>query len=252
MNDYKGIEGYYDSRLNVKGYRSNDIEYYFQATLNSKRILEVGSATGRIALNLSGDEAKVVGLEVSDVFVQLARAKLSRSGLERSHSFINCPVEKYEPSMTFDHVIMPYRFYSCLYTSELKQEVLRRVYKWLEVNGVFTLDIETLVKDKNMLSSVGKSIEVPFVHRNKELVEISTLTHFDQEDVIASIKVEVFDLDSKLLGESIFKLKYPYLHDVINDLESVGFQVESVNSSYNGLPIDVGTNYVINCIKKGG
>ena len=115
---------------NIKG----DIEFYAGLMeRGSGRVLEIGCGTGRVAIELAAKGHSVLGVDLSEPMLEVARRK-SRSPL-RAHlsdlGFLKHDMLKLDLPIQFDLVLLPYYTFNHLATRVLRARCLSVVAKHL-------------------------------------------------------------------------------------------------------------------------
>ena len=75
---YEKIAEFYEEIFPLKQTRLDFIDYFLK---NSSRILDIGCATGELALALTKKGHHVVGIDLDEKMIELAREKTKRLGL---------------------------------------------------------------------------------------------------------------------------------------------------------------------------
>jgi glycine/sarcosine N-methyltransferase len=76
---YNGLTEYYDDLFPLKKTRLDFLRKYLKAT--ASRILDVGCATGELALELAGKGYRVTGVDLDEKMIDAAKKKAQKAGL---------------------------------------------------------------------------------------------------------------------------------------------------------------------------
>ena len=134
---------YQEAALFIDAFESNDdIDFFLEiASRYGGPILDLACGTGRVALNLAKEGYEVVGVDVAEAMLDVAKSKqnLLPSSAASKVSFVNGDITTLELGRKFPLVIIPTSFKFCL-TSDQQIACLSSVNKHLEDDGVFVLD----------------------------------------------------------------------------------------------------------------
>jgi SAM-dependent methyltransferase len=117
-----------------------DVAYYVEEALHSGGpVLELGVGTGRIAVPIASAGVPVVGVDLSEGMLDVARERAELAGVDldlRQGDMRDPPVDG-----TFPLVVIPFRSLLHMETDHDRRAVLRVVAKLLEPNGRFVFDV---------------------------------------------------------------------------------------------------------------
>lgn len=107
---------------------------------SGKKVLDLGCGPGLYAEKISRAGAEVVGLDISQSSIEYAVRMAMASGLNIDYRCMNF----FDMSFTgeFDAVIQVYGEL-CTFSDELRDNLLRLIYKALKKDGVFVFDVST-------------------------------------------------------------------------------------------------------------
>ncbi len=143
MSAYDRIARLYDPwSLSV----TEDVSFYVErARRSGGPVVELGVGTGRIAVPIAVEGIRVIGVDLSDGMLEVAREQATLAGIAvgpgleldlRYGDFRDPPVEETVPL-----VIIPFRSLLHMQTDEDRRAVLRSVRRMLEPGGTFIFDV---------------------------------------------------------------------------------------------------------------
>jgi SAM-dependent methyltransferase len=137
MSAYDRIARLYDPwSLSV----TEDVSFYVErARRSGGPVVELGVGTGRIAVPIAAEGIHVIGVDLSEGMLEVAREQAALAGVEldlRYGDFRDPPVAETVPL-----VIIPFRSLLHMQTDEDRRSVLRSVRRILEPEGTFIFDV---------------------------------------------------------------------------------------------------------------
>ncbi len=143
MSAYDRIARLYDPwSLSV----TEDVSFYVErARRSGGPVVELGVGTGRIAIPVAAEGIRVIGVDLSEGMLEVAREQAALAGVGvgpgleldlRYGDFRDPPVEETVPL-----VIIPFRSLLHMQTDEDRRSVLRSVLRMLEPDGTFIFDV---------------------------------------------------------------------------------------------------------------
>ncbi|MEP7052531.1 MAG: class I SAM-dependent methyltransferase [Pseudomonadota bacterium] len=120
-----------------------DVEFYERLCRGARRVLELGSGSGRVAIALAGARRNVVGLELDAGFLALARRNLrgASAAKQRYLRLIHGDFRDFELGERFERVLLPYNALYCLLTKSAALSCFRAAHRALEPGGLFAFDV---------------------------------------------------------------------------------------------------------------
>lgn len=184
--------------------------------LKDKQILDIGCATGELAFNLTGNGAKVTGIDLNDNLLQQAKMNKSRDNLLfRGGNMLE--LEKYFHTGQFDAVLCFGNTLVHLQTIEFIQQMLKAVYTVLKPGGKFFIQIlnyDYILADQISLLPLIETENIRFIRKykiemNSPLIRFQTELYVKKEDKTVSNETLLFALKSveltDLLNNNSFK-----------------------------------------------
>lgn len=136
------------ARLYAALHRGNegDIAFYARACRARKgsNVLELGSGTLRVGLELARAGHAVTGVELDEALHRLALERLQRERLSEKWGhvhLVHADMVEFQTDSRFDKVLIPYSALWCLPSVELKRKCLARAAELLNADGELILDV---------------------------------------------------------------------------------------------------------------
>lgn len=207
MKNYRELESkehFHLKGLNVEVYdqrfkqgpdplMAGDIEFYIDyatkyASLNGKKVLELGAGTGRLTWELARYGCDVIGLDYSDKMLEIAEEKRSQvpDFTQKHVRFVKGNMANFNLLQKFPLIIIPCRSFQCLLTVEDQISCLRNIHDHLEDNGRFILNVfdprfephtsSDWQKDFSRIPTVthpqtGNNVKISFLDRHTNFYE---------------------------------------------------------------------------------
>ena len=149
-------------------------EYIFKKINGAKTVLELGSGTGSMTMELAS-RYDVQALDISSDMLEVAREKLIKNG--KSARLISGDMCDFSLQKPVDAVVSVCDGINYLITPEKVKQAFLSVYKNLKPNGRFIFDISTEYKLKGMDGQLYSedADDVTYIWRNKYENKIITM-----------------------------------------------------------------------------
>lgn len=139
----------------------------FFSPIKEGKILDIGTGNGIIPILLygKGKGKKIVGVDIQEENISLARRNIQLNNLEDMIDIVNCDIKDYPMGNSFDYIVSnpPYMKVDGKKQNDLSSKAIAR--------HEIKLNLESLVKSaKRMLKPVGS---FSLVHRSYRFTEIS-------------------------------------------------------------------------------
>lgn len=256
-NLYKKDSHLYD--LDNREIMKIDIPFYLEYASRSKGdILELGCGTGRVTIPLAEAGYEIWGIELSDTMIEQFKSKiknLPQKTAERIH-LIKGDMSNFTIDRKFPLIIIPIRSFQILNDENLENTCLHSIYNHMTDEGYFILDIGNFNKIKE--NSGGNNDEV-FDWENTDpktgnrVSRYHIIERIDKEKQVVFIK-KIYRITKQ--DGSIEKIdkhiqwKYFYEDQAKKLLTYNGFNIVKEMGSYNGSPLNEGTEFIFVCQKK--
>ena len=120
---------------------THDIDFYVDLARESGGpVLELGCGTGRISLPIAREGIAVTGIDISPRMIAIAHEKATKRGLSERCVFQSGDMATLQLAERFPLVIMPFRSFQSMLTTEEQRQALARVRERLAPGGVFAVD----------------------------------------------------------------------------------------------------------------
>lgn len=209
-----------------------DVEYFLRRAKQSASVLEVGCGTGRVYLELLAQGIDVVGVDSSEGMLDvLTRRSQAQSLVSNTvcESMINMDLHQ-----SFDLIILAYRTFMHLLTTQEQQAALEVLKRHLSPGGTIIIDLfnpDPLRITRSSYSLLDDSIEAQLVWLWEE---------FDQT---AQIVKNIFRLEMlNEQGETVrtiskaFTARYTFPDEFRALVENAGLTVRAVYADYEEKP----------------
>ncbi len=223
---------------------THDVDFYVGLARESGGpILELGCGTGRVSLPIAREGIAVTGIDISPRMIEVAQAKAAKSGLSERCVFQSGDMAALQLAERFPLVIMPFRSFQSMLTTEEQRQALTRVRERLAPGGVFAMDtfnpdMSSLVNDETSrlayhLKDVGRA--------NGGTLVVWGQNGWDPVTQVNDVRLiieEVSDegvVERRLIRD--FEQRYTFRYEMEHLLELCGFDLEAVYGDFDGAPV---------------
>jgi SAM-dependent methyltransferase len=233
----------------------NQIKTDNQSTLCS--VLELACGTGLIAIRLARAGASVVGLDLYDQMLDVAREKSADLDNIR---WIQGDMRSFELGEKFNRVIFPAHSFQNLNSPEDQADCLSVVFQHLEANGRLILHLDH--QNFEWLAEVGgvkKGVFEPaeeFIHPiSGNQVQTSRAWSFERASQTATIQTVWEEKDAnghviQRVETGPIALHCIFHHEVVHLLARTGFEVEHVYGDFFAHDLDNESEQMVWIAKK--
>ena len=222
----------------------HDVDFYVeQARESGGPVLELGCGTGRISLAIAREGVAVTGIDISPRMIEVAQAKAAKRGLSEWCVFQSGDMATVQLAERFPLVIMPFRSFHSMLTTEEQRQALARVRERLAPGGVFVMDtfnpdVSSLVNDEQA--------RLAYHMKDVEREGGGTLIVWGQNgwDPVTQVNEsrliieEVSDegvVERRLIRD--VDQRYTFRYEMEHLLELCGFDLEAVYGDFDGGPV---------------
>lgn len=120
-----------------------DIDFYVNVVKDTKTaVLDLACGTGRIMLPLLQSGIHVVGIDLSQDMLHVARRKIEAlpKEMQKQAQLIQADMRSFELNAKFDYIIIPFRSFMHLSTRNDQKLALRQIHKHLTEGGKLIFD----------------------------------------------------------------------------------------------------------------
>ncbi len=204
-------------------------------------LLEVGCGTGRIAVPLARRGYQVVGVDISESFIRMAKARAEREGVVRNTAFVVCDAREMKEALKhmapFDSILFIYTTVIGYYDRKTDVKILKECAE-LSKEGSLLLILDTSSHDLMAFRQTYFG-GMTYYDEVDDLVIIEMPT-YDPKTSKASSKWIYFQKRGKdliYLDEACFEARLYSLHELIEIAEEAGWAfVEAYGDLVNAMP----------------
>lgn len=220
---YEKLSLIYDNLMNEDFDFIEWVEYlvkiFSKYESKGQKILDLGCGTGNIAIPLSEKHYKVLGIDISEDMLSIANNKAYEKGADIH--LIKGDISKLKIKGNFDIVISCCDTLNYILDLNIMEEIFNNVYNLLESGGLFTFDLNTFYKYKELYGNNT------FTYTSEDICYIWDNLFHDQTNIIE------YNIDFFVKNESNkyydrfqeFQKQRAYDHKIVmNLLSKVGFK----------------------------
>ncbi len=238
--DLNLIAQYYDL---LYGNLDNDLPMWETLTADVDSILEVGCGTGRLLLPLAQAGHTLTGLDLSDVALSAAQAKIEGAGLAEQVKLHQADMRHFDlPQKNFALAFIPLNTFMHCHTIDDQVATLQSIHGHLQPTGQLIIDLfhpdPTLLaeadgrlyfEDESIDELTGHVVQWYWQHDIDLAQQMRHLTYIldeiDQEGIVRRRQIP-------------FSLRFVYRYEMELLLRASGFVVETIYGSYQLEPFD--------------
>ncbi len=239
----------YDAWANMydrtHSYLGDDIPFYLEEALQcGGPILEVGCGTGRVALSLANAGMNVVGIDISEAMISVAKDKLrAKKELKDKVTFLQRDMSAFKLDQKFALIITPFRSFQALLSVAEQRQALESFRQHLVPGGkliidAFVPDLEALVNDPSVLSYLSESRD-PITN---DLLVTWNRSYVDTYNQILDVHhvIDVLSSDGRVSDSFYrdFQMRYIFRYELQYLIELAGFEFENLYGDFQRTPFD--------------
>jgi len=120
-----------------------DVAFYGKVCRGTKRVLELGSGSGRLLVALAAAKRRLVGLELDVGLLALAKRNLRAlpPAKRKSVRVLHADMRDFELPQRFERVLLPYNALYCLLSKRAALACFRAARRALAPGGLLALDV---------------------------------------------------------------------------------------------------------------
>lgn len=215
-------------------------------------ILELGCGTGRVAVPLAKDGARVVGVDRSASMLDRARTRVKRARLGARLQLIRGDIRHLPfPGKSFPLVIAPYGILQSLLDESLLADTLKDVHRVLARNATFGIE---LVADLPAWDEYSErtTLRSPRGPHGKPIALVETVKQDRRKHITRFVQTFV-EGRGKSATRKTFSLAFRTLTvpQMVQRLEQAGFAVSALLGDYQGGPWDLRAEVWIILARRG-
>lgn len=219
--------------------REDDLPMWLELTADlDGDLLEVGCGTGRVMLTLLQHDRRVTGIDISELALQAARAKLEASGFTDIASLHLADMRIFDlPQKNFAFAFIPINTFMHCQTLADQQATLKHVYNHLKPNGQLVVDLyhpdpQTLLEADGRLLLENQIIDDLTGHTIQWFI-VRRLRLDQQIQEVTFILDEITDDGTIRRDTFSFSLRYLHRFEMELLLSNAGFELEDVLGDYD-------------------
>lgn len=228
-SQYKGFAYVYDKLMGDVDYKAwvNYVEQIINNNTNKvNKILELACGTGNITIPLAKKGYNIVGVDISEDMLMIAKNKSMENNL--NIFFIHQNMVDLELDKKFDCVLIMCDGVNYITDKDDLLKLFKKVYNILEDKGMFIFDISSAYKIKNILgnNTFGEDLDdVCYLWQN----------YFDEESQILEMDLTIFIKEGKCYRkEEEFHTQRAYdVGEVIKLLNKINFKCIKTYDEFN-------------------
>lgn len=244
-SQYREFSYFYD---HFSGKQESDIQFYVEeAKKAGSPVLELGCGTGRVTIPVAESGIDIIGLDLSEEMLSVARQKVSRLDIEtqRHIQLVEGDMRNFSLDQKFDLIMIPFRAFLHLLTQEDQKQALICIREHLTDHGRLALNIfdPSLKIISEHMGTLGAGIQkqTEFVHPDtgNTVIVWSTRKYDATEQILeASFILEELDDHGKVVSKTYIplSLRYAYRYEMQYLLEVCGYRIEALYGDFQRGP----------------
>ena len=239
VDPYLAFVGFYDEWTRaIEG----DVEFYVRrATAVPGPVIELGVGTGRIAIPIAQAGQRVIGVDISAAMLAEARRRAGDAGVADRIAFAEADMRAFVAEAPVNLVIIPFRSFLHMPTTEDQLTCLRNVHRSLVSGGHLILNI--FVPDPALMvrQDRQRNLHSEFTDARGRRCEIwvTPVYEITTQRVTIGASVEVYE-NSTLVEttESELHIRVIHRYEMEHLLARSGFEVESLYGDFDERSLD--------------
>jgi len=230
-DQFDAIAPYYDEVMSVVPYRQW-VQYlkkiFKRFGWKPKRILDLATGTGSVALLLAAEGYHVTGIDIAPRMIDMAREKAARQGV-KNVAFLCQDATRLDVPGLFDAAVSLFDSLNYILTARALQQAFAGVYRHLKPGGSFIFDLNSeYALEKNLFSQDNLWDE------NAEVKHVWT-AGYNKRTRMSTIDMQFYLPDGRTFRE-VHKERAHRHEDVKRFLAEAGFEFLDAYDAYSFLP----------------
>ena len=244
-SQYRQFSYFYDY---FSGKLESDLQFYAEeAKKAGPPVLELGCGTGRVTIPVAESGIDIVGLDLSEDMLSVARQKVARLNAEtqRRIQLVEGNMRDFSLDQKFKLIMIPFRAFLHLVTPEDQRQALTCIREHLTDDGclVFNIFDPSLTIIAEHMGPLGSSVkkQIEFVHPDTghKFVVLDTRKYDPTEQTLESYFIlEELDDHGKVISKTYIPLflRYSYRYEMQYLLELCGYRIEALYGDFQRGP----------------
>lgn len=261
MYGYERVQAeYYD--YTSKGLEG-DLQFYLEeARRAGSPVLELGCGTGRILIPIAEAGIDIVGLDLSDAMLSVARSKVVAlpADVQSRIEIVKGDMRDFSLGRKFKLVMIPYRAFLHLMTSEDQKAALATICEHLDDDGrlvfnIFDPRVETIAAHLVPLGrAVKKLMEFTRADNGHKVVVSESRKYDTDQQVLTEDRIfEELDASGEVISKAygVLSLRYAFRYETQHLLELCGYKIEALYGDFERGPFRSGNEQIWVARKEG-
>jgi ubiquinone/menaquinone biosynthesis C-methylase UbiE len=246
------FEGFAELYELTHGDKEDDLPLYIElAKKTDGKLLEIGCGTGRVTIALAKEGYEMVGIDVSEDMLKIARRKLEKfPELQKKVHFLQQNMIELDlPFKNFALALMPYGEFAHVYHRVDQEKTLSNIYHHLKPGGILVIGMSNWDPQEPRINYRGGSIarlghsmplqyEGIFEDKQSGNTIIRYIARGYDPSLQMSIHVyvhEITDAEGRLLGKktNVLPIRYVFRYEMEMLLEKAGFIIKNIYGFYD-------------------
>lgn len=235
-NMYDAFAPFYDLEY---GHKDDDVAFYLDAAEQyGAPVLEIGTGTGRIALELAVHGHTVWGIDNSAQMLKKAAQKRKRlpAPLRQRIVLKQADMRAFRLRKSFSLAIIPFRAFLHNLTVPEQLQTLRRIHTHLQPGGRLAFDL--FVPIYHVLCKTEWKLEIPQEDLAEAQSGVSITSIVRHDPVQQLLRIENTYHGSKRDRKATMWYRYIFRYEMEALLIAAGYELERCSSGFNEEPYD--------------
>jgi len=254
MYGYERVQAeYYDyTSQGLEG----DLQFYLEeARRAGSPVLELGCGTGRTLIPIAEAGIDIVGLDLSESMLSVARDKVALLPTEVQNriELVEADMRDFSLGRKFKLITIPYRAFLHLMTPEDQKAALKTIKEHLDDDGrlvfnIFDPRVETIAAHLVPLGrAVKKLMEFTRSDNGHRVVVLESRKYDTAQQVLTEDRAfEELDESGEVISKaySVLSLRYAFRYEMQHLLELCGYKIEALYGDFQRGPFVAGNEQI--------